>query len=52
VLFTGALGQVRIAAGGQDGAEADAAPVGVVAQSGDQAADHLCGIQPGVMTGC
>ena len=52
VLFAGALGQVRVAAGGQDRAEADAAPVGVVAQRGDQAADRLCGIQSGVMAGC
>ena len=52
VLFTGALGQVRIAARGQDRAEADAAPVGVMAQCGDQAADRFCGIQSGVMAGC
>jgi hypothetical protein len=52
VLFTGALGAVRIAAGGQDRAEADAAPVGVVAQRGDQTADHLCGIRSAVLAGC
>jgi hypothetical protein len=52
VLFAGALGHVRIAACREDRAEADAAPVGVVAQRGDQAADRFCGIQSAVMAGC
>jgi hypothetical protein len=52
VLFTGALRQVRIAACGEDLAEADAVPVGVMAQRGDQAADRFCGIQCALMAGC
>ena len=51
VLFTGTLGQVRIAAGRQDRAEADAAPVGVVAQRGDQVPGCFGGIEPAVMAG-
>ena len=51
VLFTGTLGQVRIAACREDRAEADAAPVGVMAQAGDQAPDRLRGIQSAVITG-
>ena len=51
VLLAGVLGQVRIAAGREDRAEADAAPVGVVAQCRDQAPGCFGGIQSAVMAG-
>ena len=52
VLLAGALGQVRIAAGREDRAEADAVPVGVVAQRGDQVPGCFGGIESAVMAGC